>query len=43
VGVPDFQDVGDQCTEQFSAVIAGKSSIDSALANCQNIASAVEK
>jgi sorbitol/mannitol transport system substrate-binding protein len=42
VGIPEFQDVGDQCTEQFSAVIAGRSSIDSALANCQTIASDVE-
>jgi sorbitol/mannitol transport system substrate-binding protein len=40
VGIPQFQDVGDQCTEQFAAVIRGKSRIDSALANCQNIASA---
>jgi sorbitol/mannitol transport system substrate-binding protein len=39
VGIPEFQDVGDQCTEQFSAVIAGRSSIDSALRNCQRIAS----
>ena len=39
VGVPEFQDVGNQCTEQFSAVIAGRSSIDSALSNCQQIAS----
>jgi sorbitol/mannitol transport system substrate-binding protein len=39
VGIPEFRDVGDQCTEQFSAVIAAKSSIDSALANCQKIAS----
>jgi sorbitol/mannitol transport system substrate-binding protein len=38
-GIPAFQDVGNQCTEQFSAVIAGKSSIDSALENCQAIAS----
>ena len=41
VGIPEFQEVGDQCTEQFSAVIAGKASIDSALRNCQNIASRV--
>jgi sorbitol/mannitol transport system substrate-binding protein len=40
VGIPQFQDVGDQCTEQFAAVIRGRSTIDSALANCQNIASA---
>ena len=39
VGVPQFQNVGDQCTAQFSAVIAGRSSIDSALRNCQKIAS----
>jgi sorbitol/mannitol transport system substrate-binding protein len=39
VGVPEFQDVGNQCTQQFSAVIAGRSSIDSALGNCQQIAS----
>jgi sorbitol/mannitol transport system substrate-binding protein len=40
VGIPQFQDVGNQCTEQFAAVIRGRSTIDSALANCQNIASA---
>src|SRR5215212_8223825 len=39
VGVPQFQDVGNQCTQQFSAVIAGRSSVDSALKNCQDIAS----
>ena len=39
VGIPEFQDVGNQCTELFSAVIAGKASIDSALRNCQRIAS----
>ena len=42
VGIPEFQDVANQCTEQFSAVIAGRSSIDSALENCQRIASGVE-
>jgi sorbitol/mannitol transport system substrate-binding protein len=41
VGVPRFQDVGNQCTEQFAAVIAGRASVDSALANCQEIASRV--
>jgi polyol transport system substrate-binding protein len=40
VGIPQFQDVGDQCTEQFAAVIRGRSKIDSALANCENVASA---
>jgi sorbitol/mannitol transport system substrate-binding protein len=39
VGVPQFQDVGNQCTQQFSAVIAGRSGIDDALKNCQDIAS----
>jgi sorbitol/mannitol transport system substrate-binding protein len=41
VGIPEFQDVADQCTELFSAVIAGRSSVDSTLENCQNIASRV--
>jgi polyol transport system substrate-binding protein len=39
VGIPEFQDVGNQCTEQFSSVIAGRTSIDSALKACQEIAS----
>jgi sorbitol/mannitol transport system substrate-binding protein len=38
VGVPEYQNVADRCTEQFSAVIAGSLSLDSALANCQAIA-----
>ena len=41
VGIPEFQDVGNQCTQQFSAVIAGRTSIDSALSNCQDVASGV--
>jgi sorbitol/mannitol transport system substrate-binding protein len=41
VGIPQFQDVGNGCTEQFSAVIAGRASIDAALKNCQDIASQV--
>lgn len=41
VGIPQYQSVGNRCTEQFSAVIAGKSSIDNALRNCQAIASRV--
>jgi len=43
VGIPQFQDVGNQCTEQFAAVIAGRSSVDAALANCQEITSGVER
>jgi len=42
VGVPQFQDVGTRCTEEFSAAIAGQKSVDDALAACQQIASAVE-
>jgi sorbitol/mannitol transport system substrate-binding protein len=41
VGIPEFQDVGNQCTQQFSAVIAGRSSIDAAIKNCQGIAAQV--
>jgi sorbitol/mannitol transport system substrate-binding protein len=41
VGIPEFQDVGNQCTQQFSAVIAGRSSVDAALKNCQDIAAQV--
>ena len=41
VGIPEYPDVGNQCTEQFAAVIAGRSSVDAALANCQEIASHV--
>jgi sorbitol/mannitol transport system substrate-binding protein len=40
VGIPQFESVGDQCTQQFAAVISGRPTIDSALATCQNIASA---
>jgi len=41
VGIPEFQDVGNQCTQQFSAVIARRTSVDAALAACQDIASGV--
>jgi sorbitol/mannitol transport system substrate-binding protein len=41
VGIPQYQPVGNQCTAQFSAVIAGKSSIGAALRNCQDVASRV--
>jgi polyol transport system substrate-binding protein len=41
VGVPEFQDVGNQCTQQFSAVIAKRTSIDAALDACQQVASRV--
>jgi sorbitol/mannitol transport system substrate-binding protein len=39
VGIPEFQDVGNRCTQEFSAVIAGRTGIDSALSSCQQIAS----
>jgi sorbitol/mannitol transport system substrate-binding protein len=41
VGIPEFQDVGNQCTQQFSAVIAGRTPLDTALSNCQDVASGV--
>ena len=43
VGVPEFQDVGTRCTEQFSGVIAGSVSVDDAIAACQDIASSVAR
>jgi sorbitol/mannitol transport system substrate-binding protein len=39
VGIPQFQDVGNQCTQLFSSVIAGSTSDTSALSQCQQIAS----
>lgn len=41
VGVPEFQDVGTRCTEQFSAAIAGSMTVDAALDACHQIASEV--
>lgn len=41
VGVPEFQDVGTRCTEQFSAVIAGSQDLDAAIEACDQIASEV--
>lgn len=41
VGVPEFQDVGTRCTEEFSAAIGGRQSVEDALAACQVIASEV--
>jgi polyol transport system substrate-binding protein len=38
VGVPQFQAVGDECTELFAAVISGRLTTASALRNCQSIA-----
>src|SRR3954468_21688584 len=39
VGIPQFQDVGNRCTQLFSSVIAGSSKDTSALSQCQQIAS----
>jgi sorbitol/mannitol transport system substrate-binding protein len=39
VGVPQFQDVGNRCTQLFSAVIAGSMKDTDALSQCQDIAS----
>jgi sorbitol/mannitol transport system substrate-binding protein len=38
VGIPQFQAVGNECTELFSAVIGGTLTINAALRNCQSIA-----
>jgi sorbitol/mannitol transport system substrate-binding protein len=39
VGIPQFQDVGNRCTQLFSAVIAGSMKDTTALSQCQQIAS----
>jgi sorbitol/mannitol transport system substrate-binding protein len=39
VGIPQFQDVGNRCTQLFSAVIAGSLKDTAALSQCQDIAS----
>jgi sorbitol/mannitol transport system substrate-binding protein len=39
VGIPQFQDVGNRCTQLFSAVIAGSLKDTDALSQCQDIAS----
>jgi sorbitol/mannitol transport system substrate-binding protein len=39
VGIPQFQDVGNRCTQLFSAVIAGSMKDSDALSQCQEIAS----
>ena len=41
VGIPQFQDVGNTCTQQFSAAIAGTTSPDAAINSCQSAAAAV--
>jgi sorbitol/mannitol transport system substrate-binding protein len=39
VGIPQFQDVGNRCTQLFSSVIAGATKDTDALSQCQQIAS----
>ena len=39
VGIPQFQDVGNRCTQLFSSVIAGSLKDTTALSQCQQIAS----
>jgi len=39
VGIPQFQDVGNRCTQLFSSVIAGSTKDTTALSQCQRIAS----
>jgi polyol transport system substrate-binding protein len=39
VGIPQFQDVGNRCTQLFAAVIAGSMKDTAALSQCQQIAS----
>jgi sorbitol/mannitol transport system substrate-binding protein len=39
VGIPQFQDVGNRCTQLFSSVIAGSMKDTTALSQCQQIAS----
>jgi sorbitol/mannitol transport system substrate-binding protein len=39
VGIPQFQDVGNRCTQLFSSVIAGSMKSSAAINQCQQIAS----
>jgi sorbitol/mannitol transport system substrate-binding protein len=41
VGIPQFQDVGNRCTQQFSSAISGQQSVDAAIKACQQIAAAI--
>ena len=43
VGIPEFQQLGDQVSQQFAAVIAGTATLDDALARSQQLAEAVGK
>jgi sorbitol/mannitol transport system substrate-binding protein len=43
VGIPQFQDVGNRCTQLFSSVIAGSTKDTTAISQCQQIASSAIK
>src|SRR5207302_9514593 len=43
VGIPEFQELGTQGSQQFAAVIAGPASLDDALARAQQLADEVGK
>jgi sorbitol/mannitol transport system substrate-binding protein len=43
VGIPEFQQLGDQVSQQIAAVIAGTATVDDALARSQQLAEAVGK
>lgn len=40
VSIPEFQDVGNQCAQLVADYLAGRSSVDDALAKCQSLAQA---
>jgi sorbitol/mannitol transport system substrate-binding protein len=41
VGIPQFQDVGNRCTQEFASAISGQKSVDAALKACQQIAAGI--
>jgi sorbitol/mannitol transport system substrate-binding protein len=43
VAVPEFQDLGTKVTEEISAAIAGRTSVDQALENGQKLAEEVAR
>ena len=43
VDIPEFQNLGDQVSQQFAAAIAGSTSVDNALQQAQQLADAVGK
>jgi sorbitol/mannitol transport system substrate-binding protein len=43
VGIPEFPDLGDKVAQQISAAIAGRQSVETALANSQKLAEPIAK